>query len=97
MTSTVFPATSLPTACWTTASFSGVYISGRLVQHHNGRVLEHGPGDGEALLLAPGEGAAALSQNRVVAVRQGCNEIVTAGGFGGSHHLLMGGVRGGRT
>ena len=33
------------------------------------------------------------SQYRVIAIRQGHDEIVAAGGLGRGHHLLMGGVR----
>ena len=48
----------------------GVYVGSRLVQHHNGRVLEHGPGDGDALTLASGQMGAASAHHRVIAVFQ---------------------------
>ena len=70
-----------------------VYTGRGLVQNYDGRILEHGPGDGDTLFLAPGERTAALSQNCVVAIRQSRDEIVAAGGFGGGHHLFMGGRR----
>ena len=71
----------------------GVHAGRGLVQNYDGRILEHGPGDGDTLLLTPGERTAALSQYRVVAIRQGHDKIVAAGGLGRGHHLLMGGVR----
>ena len=50
----------------------GVYVGSRLVQHHNGRVLEHGPGDGDTLALAAGQMGAASAHHRVIAVFQTC-------------------------
>ena len=46
----------------------GVYISGRLVQHHNGRVLQETPGDGDALLLPAGKRGSSLANYRAVSL-----------------------------
>src|SRR5436305_1599867 len=53
-------------------SLLGVHIEGgsRLVQDKNGRVLQQGAGDGEALALAPGKINPSFTQDGIVAVRQ---------------------------
>ncbi|CAN4028530.1 Zn-dependent peptidase ImmA, M78 family, partial [Dysosmobacter welbionis] len=70
-----------------------VYAGGRFIKDDDRRVFEHGAGDGNALFLPAGEGGAALSNHGIIAVRQGRDEIVAAGGLGSGHHLFMGGVR----
>ena len=52
----------------------GVQGAGGLVQQQDRRVADQGAGDGQALALAAGEGAAALAQRRVEALRQGVEE-----------------------
>src|SRR6185437_6632504 len=57
----------------------GVERRGRLVADEDARLLEDDAGDGDALLLAAGELEAALADRRLVAVRQGGDEIADAG------------------
>jgi hypothetical protein len=65
----------------------GVERGGGLVEDQDRRVLEDGAGDGDALLLAAGELEAALADHRVIAARQGGDEVVDAGGAGGGLDL----------
>ena len=44
--------------------------AGGVVEHHDGRVDQQGPGDGDPLALTAGEGVAPLAHHRVVAVGQ---------------------------
>ena len=53
--------------------------AGRLVQNQHGRVLEHGAGDGQQLLLAGGD-AGALGQDGIEAVRQRADEFIQPAG-----------------
>ena len=53
--------------------------AGRLVEDEHGRVLEHGAGDGQQLLL-PGGNAGALGQDSVEAVRQRTDEFIQPAG-----------------
>ena len=55
--------------------------AGRLVEHQDRRVLEHGAGDRDALALAARQLAAALADDRVVAVALGEDEILRCGGL----------------
>lgn len=48
----------------------GVQAGGGLVEDDNGRVLEDGPGDGYALLLAARQLQPALAHLRLVALRE---------------------------
>ncbi len=43
-------------------------IGGGLVKDNNGGILEHGPGNGNPLLLAAGEDGAAFTDNGVIAI-----------------------------
>ena len=70
----------------------GVDAGGGLVQEDDGGVLQDGPGDGDPLLLAAGERAAALADDGVIAIGQGHDEVVAAGLLGGGDHLLLRGV-----
>ena len=70
-----------------------IHRRGRLVQDEHGSVLEHGAGDGEALLLPTGELDAPLTDEGIVAVRQRLDELVGVGHPGRLDHLLLGGVR----
>ena len=47
-----------------------VHTGSRLIQNHDGGVLQNGAGNGDPLLLAAGEGGAALSHHRMIAVGQ---------------------------
>ena len=70
-----------------------VDAGGGLIQNDDERVLEDGAGDGDALLFAAGEGAAAaLADDSIIAIRQRHDEVVAAGLFGGSDHLILRGV-----
>ncbi len=71
----------------------GIDRGGGFIQDQDGSVLEHGAGDGEALLLPAGELDAALADEGVVALRQVVDELVGIGGLGGRDHLGLGGIR----
>ena len=71
---------------------AGVHIGGGLVQNEELPVCQEGPGDGEELLLAPGDGDVVLSDDRVVALGEGADEVVAVGLVAGSDDLLPGGV-----
>ena len=68
-----------------------VDISCGLVQNDDGRVLQHGPRNGDALALAAGQVRPTSAYNGVVAVLQPADKAVAAGGAGRCLHL---GVRG---
>ena len=70
----------------------GVEAGGGLVEEQDGRVADHGAGDGDALALPAGEHAAALADAGVVAVGQAQDEVVGVGGRGGGGDVLVGGV-----
>ena len=67
--------------------------AGGVVEHHDGRVDQQGPGDGDPLPLAAGEGVAPLADHRVVAVGQVGDELVGAGRLGRGLDLVEGGRR----
>ena len=71
----------------------GVERGGRLVEHEDRRVLEHGARDRDALALPGRELRAALAEQRVVALRQRGDEGVGAGDAGGGAHLGVARVR----
>lgn len=62
------------------------------IQNDDGRILQHGAGNRNTLLLAAGKACAAFADDRVVAVGQGRDKVVAAGFLRGSHDLLMGHV-----
>src|SRR6266566_7995207 len=62
-----------------------VEFGGRFVQDEQRRILEQGPGDGDALALAAREALAALADHRGVTLRHLADEIV---GQGGARRLL---------
>ena len=70
-----------------------VNIGRGLVQNDDRRILEHGPGDGEPLAFSAGDRGAALTDDGIVAVRQGRDKVMAPGRLCRGHHLLMGGVR----
>ena len=61
----------------------GVERAGGLVEDQDRRVAEDRPGDGEPLALAAGEAHAALSDDRLVPLRQLADEAVGLGAAGG--------------
>ena len=72
----------------------GVKGAGGLVQNEQGRILEQGAGNGQALLLAPGKAHAALPDGRFVAFGQLADEAVGIGGRGCGTHALHIQIRG---
>ena len=88
----VLPRVSWSMACWIRCSFSGSMLAVASSRMMMGGVLQDGAGDGDALLLAAGESAAALAHHGVIAVGQRHDEIVAAGFFGGVDHLGLGGI-----
>ena len=66
---------------------------GGLIQHHNGRILQNGTGQGDALLLAAGKIGAVRAYLRVNAVRQLFQNILALGCRQGRKHLLARGLR----
>ena len=70
----------------------GVDAGGCLIQNDDRRIFQDRPGDGDALLFAAGQRAAALADDRVIAVRESQNKFVAAGLFRRLDHFLVGGV-----
>ncbi|GAB2720050.1 hypothetical protein GCM10010442_46520 [Kitasatospora kifunensis] len=68
----------------------GVQRGGRLVEQHDGGVLEDGPGDRDPLALPAGESGADLADPRVVALREAVDELVHVRGAGGGLDLGVG-------
>src|SRR5665811_639412 len=60
-----------------------VQMAGGFVENQDGRVLEQGARDGEALALSAGELDAAVANRGFVAFRKAHDEFVGEGGFGG--------------
>ena len=71
---------------------AGVHVGGGLIQNQHFGVQQHGPGNGEQLLLPLGDVHAVLVQNGVVTLGQAHDVPVDAGGLGGLLHLLQGGA-----
>lgn len=71
---------------------AGVDGGGGVVEEEQPGVGEDGPGEGDALALAAGEGEPVFADGRVVAVGQVGDEPVGLGGAGGGLDLLVGGV-----
>ena len=74
-----------------------VQMAGRLIEHHDRRVLQEQPGDRKALLLATAQPIAAFADDGVVAVGQRRDRVVDAGSLRGSNQLVVGGVERGVT
>ena len=66
---------------------------GGLVQHHDGGVLQNGPGQGDALLLPAGEVDAPGAYHRVQPLGQLFRMSSHWAAWGSGKHLLPGGVR----
>ena len=64
-----------------------------LVQDHHVGILQHGAGDGDALLLAAGEIRSPAAQYRVEALRQALDDIHALGFSERFQHFALGGVR----
>src|ERR1035438_3479092 len=65
----------------------GVYAGEGVVEDQNARAAQEGAGDGGALLLASGEGDAALADRRVVAFGKTLDVVRDVGGLGGGFDL----------
>ena len=69
----------------------GIGHGGGLVEQQNGGVQQHGPGDGDALLLAAGQGRVP-PKDGVVTIGKGHDLLIDMGDPGGVAHLLQVGV-----
>ena len=67
----------------------GVDVAGRLVQYQHAGVIQHGPRDGQQLLLAFRNVAAVLGNHRVVALREPHDIIVDPRGLRGGDDFLF--------
>src|SRR5918994_5521690 len=70
-----------------------VYVARRLVEDEDARVCQDRPGEREQLALALAECSASLTQNRVVTVREGLDEVVGVDHAGRGLDLLAGRLR----
>ena len=70
----------------------GVERGGGFVEQEDRRVLEQCARDREPLLLAAGEEAAFVADDRLVALRLGHDEVVRVGGLGGGVDFFRGGI-----
>ena len=68
----------------------GVGIGGRFVQNHDGCVLQHGAGNGDALPLAAGQVSAGCAAHRLIAVLQPHDELMAAAFLRGVDDLRIG-------
>src|SRR5450759_3886007 len=69
-----------------------IHRGGGLVQDQDGGVLEHGAGDGQALLLPAGELGTPFTDHGVKAVRQVLDKLVGVGNLGGSNYFRLTGA-----
>ena len=67
----------------------GVDARGRLIEDDNGCVFENRPRDGDPLLFAARERAAAFADDGVKAIGKRHDEIVAPGLFGRIDHLVL--------
>ena len=59
----------------------GVNAGGRFVQNDDGRIFQNGARNGNALLFAAGQRAAALADDRVIPLRKRRDEVMAASGL----------------
>lgn len=71
----------------------GIQGGGGFIKDENGGIAEDGSGDGDALALSTRESRAAFAQHGLIALREGHDEVVGIGAFGGGLDLLLGGLR----
>jgi hypothetical protein len=64
-----------------------------LVHDENGRILEKGARNADALTLSAREHHATLADDRVVSFRQAARKLITAGGLGRFDHFRIARVR----
>ena len=86
-------ASSRRSACLDRTLGVGIDRRGGLVEEQDRGVLEHRAGDADALALAAREAGAARPDRRVVAGRQGLDEVVRRCRDRGAHDRLAAGVR----
>src|SRR5947208_14085295 len=67
--------------------------TGSFVEDENARVVHQGPGNGQALTLPAGQGAAMLAYQGVIAFRQLDNEVMRPGQLGGLNNEFHGHAR----
>ena len=65
-----------------------VDVRRRLVEHQNAGIRHDGAREAQQLALTDGNIHAALTEDRIVAVRQAFDEIMRADGLGGTDHLV---------
>ena len=70
----------------------GVHVGGGFVQDQHFGVQQHGPGDGQQLLLALGDVQAVLVDDGVIPIGQAADVAVDMGGFGGGGDFFQGGA-----
>ena len=87
-----FPFHQLPHGLLNLLLRLGIHIGGGLVQNQHFGIQQHGPGNGEHLLLPLGKAGAVPGQHRVVSLRHLKNGLVDMGRLAGPLHLLQGGV-----
>ncbi len=66
-----------------------VEVARRLVEDHDGGILQQQPGDRDALLLAAAQAVPAFADDGVVAVGEGDNGVVDAGGTARRLELIL--------
>ena len=84
---------SSPMASWMRASFSGSTNAGRLVEHDHRRVLEDGPGQGQALALAARQPVPRARPAGSPARRQRLDDVEHPGRAGRGPQLVRRGAR----
>ena len=72
---------------------AGIHVGGGFVQNQHLGIQEHGPGDGQQLLLPLGDGGAIVRKNGVVPLGQPGNEGMDPGSLCRRNHLFHGGPR----
>src|SRR5215467_8983314 len=71
----------------------GVELGSRFIEDENGRVLQYGARNRNALTLTAAQAHAALADDRIVALWKFSNEIVRESSTSGSHDLFFRSVR----
>ena len=69
-----------------------IHAGSGIVKNQDGRVDQHGAGNGQALALAAGQSAAAFPHPGIIAIGQVHYLVVQLGDFGGVDNVRLGGV-----
>jgi hypothetical protein len=72
---------------------AGIHAAGGLIQDQDGRIREHGSGDGEELRLPLAEVAGTLRWHGLIDLGQPTNEMVGVRDSGRPHDLLIRGIQ----